>query len=302
MSNVDCFKQGIKVKNNYEESITFTVFNNSWVTITILHWNLHSIHWFSHRSKIGQVSTFDENLTSLGCDADENFAVVVHGWKESVKTPWVSDTIENLLKYRGGCVVFIDYSNYSMVVDYFRLTPHFYKIAEVLLRKVKQIGNYDKLFMYGFSFGSRLCFEVGAQLGHQIIDRIDACDPAGNFSDLFWILLSFQAFVLGPGFDGRLKAADPRTAARNVACINTSTDKGTNKYNCHQNFLMGKCGKHQMAAGKKPLGDHGLCPYFYNSAFENEFKADNHHNCTTKFNAVNVSTSVRMGYFSTLER
>jgi surfactin synthase thioesterase subunit len=75
----------------------------------------------------------------------------------------------------------MDYSNFSIVSDYFSLTPHFENIAAVLLRKIKQIKNYDRLFLYGFSFGSRLCFEAGAQLGHQLIDRIDACDPAGKF-------------------------------------------------------------------------------------------------------------------------
>lgn len=137
-------------------------------------------HRFSHRSNVGQVSTFDQNLTTHGCDASGNFAIVVHGWSENINTPWVADTIGKLVEHRGGCVFFFDYSKFSMVGDYFKLVPHFYRIAEVLLKKVIQIGNYDKLFMYGFSFGSRLCFEVGAQLGHQIIDRIDACEPAGK--------------------------------------------------------------------------------------------------------------------------
>lgn len=104
---------------------------------------------------------------------------------ESIYTPWVSDTVQKLLIYRGGCVVFMDYSNYSIVADYFRLVPHFYNIADLLLRKFKQIGNYDRLFMFGFSFGSRLCFEAGAQLGYQVIERIDGCDPAGNLKKMF---------------------------------------------------------------------------------------------------------------------
>jgi hypothetical protein len=90
------------------------------------------------------------------------------------------ETVKNLLFYRGGCVIFMDYSNFSTVSDYFNLTPRFDEIAGVLLRKIKQIKSYDRLFLYGFSFGSRLCFEAGAQLGYPLIDRIDACDPAGN--------------------------------------------------------------------------------------------------------------------------
>lgn len=36
---------------------------------------------------------------------------------------------------------------------------------------------------------------------------------------------------------------------------------------------MGYCGFSQIAAGPYPLGSHGLCPYFYNSAFNNTFYA-----------------------------
>lgn len=93
------------------------------------------------------------------------------------------DTVKNLLVHRGGCVIFMDYSKFSIVSDYFNLTPLFDEIAGVLLRKIKQIRSYDRLFLYGFSFGSRLCFEAGARLGYPLIDRIDACDPAGEFNE-----------------------------------------------------------------------------------------------------------------------
>jgi pimeloyl-ACP methyl ester carboxylesterase len=225
-----------------------------------------------------EITTFDRDLTESGCDANGNFAVVVHGWKESISTPWVMDTINNLRFYRGGCVIFMDYSNFSIVGDYFNLTPHFDDIAAVLLRKIKQIRNYDRLFLYGFSYGSRLCFEAGAQLGHQLIDRIDACDPAG------------------PGFDMYKRTVDPKLAAKNVVCINTSVDKGTNKYNCHQNFRMGNCGKSQPAATRRPFGDHGLCPYFYNSAFKHNFTATKLHNCKSKRPLSDIPKGFTMGY------
>lgn len=95
------------------------------------------------------------------------------------------ETIKNLRHYRGGCVIFMDYSQFAVTGDYFNLTPHFDDIASVLLRKIKQIKIYDRLFLYGFSFGSRLCFEAGAQLGNRLIDRIDACDPAGKLYGSF---------------------------------------------------------------------------------------------------------------------
>lgn len=228
-----------------------------------------------------QVSTFDRDFATIGCDPAGNFAIVVHGWKESIWTPWVADLIKKLNQHRGGCVIFMDYSKYSIVADYFVLARRFDDISAILLKKVKQIGNYDRLFMFGFSFGSRLCFEVGAQLGHQLIERIDACDPAG------------------PAFDGLRRTVDPKVAAKNVACINTSTDKGTSFYNCHQNFRMGKCGKTQPAAGPAPLGNHGLCPYFYVSAFDHEFKAEANWRCPTDHPALNLPSDYRMGYMET---
>lgn len=190
------------------------------------------------------------------------------------------ETINNLMYHRGGCVIFMDYSNYSVVADYFVLTPRFFHLAGVLLRKIKQIGNYGKIFMFGFSFGSRLCFEVGARLGSQRIDRIDACDPAG------------------PGFDNMKRAVDPKLAAKHVSCINTSIDKGTSIYNCHQNFRMGKCGSSQPASGPRPLASHGLCPYFYNSAFDNEFTPSKDSKCKSKRTPSEMPDGLRMGYLN----
>jgi hypothetical protein len=57
---------------------------------------------------------------------------------------------------------------------------------------------------------------------------------------------------------------------------------------------MGKCGASQPAAGPYPMGSHGLCPYFYNSAFDHEFLPNNHSKCNSPKQS-NV-TNVRMGY------
>lgn len=170
-----------------------------------------------------------------------------------------------------------------MASSYLKLRPYYHSIADLLFRKVKQIGNYDRMFLFGFSFGSRLCFEAGAKLGHQVIDRIDACDPAG------------------PLFDMNIRTVDPKRAAKHVACINTSSDKGTRNYNCHQNFLMGICGRSQVAAGPYPMGSHGLCPHYYNAAFEHNFTARNFYNCPSRRPAKNLPDDFSMGYEKTPE-
>lgn len=177
----------------------------------------------------------------------------------------------------------MDFSNYSLAEDFIRLMPHFMNLADLLQRKVAQVGSYDRLFMFGFSFGARLCLEVGVrerQLGHTI-DQIDACEP------------------VGPGFDVSRRTIDPKLAARNVACINTSVTKGTSIYNCHQNFIMGRCGLSQMAATAFPCGNHGLCPHFYNAAFTNNFTQNNFYQCISKRPIANLPSDYRMGYMET---
>jgi hypothetical protein len=61
---------------------------------------------------------------------------------------------------------------------------------------------------------------------------------------------------------------------------------------------MGKCGSSQPAATSRPFGNHGLCPYFYNVAFEQKFVPDNTFKCTSKrlANLTSSPLEVRMGY------
>ena len=108
-----------------------------------------------------------------------------------------------------------------------------------------------------------------------------------------------KKIISGPGFNVRV---DPTPAAKNVACINTSTDKGTNFYNCHQNFRMGKCGSSQIAAGAPPMGSHGLCPYYYNLAFTNDYVPVNFSKCSSTREIENPPKGLKMGYNADFNR
>ena len=123
------------------------------------------------------ISTFDESVIDQGCDVNGKFAIVTHGWFESINTPWTVDLISNLLYFRGGCVIFMDYFQFSNVQKYFKLLRKFSKISAVLLRKLRQLGdsgvNDDDLFMYGFSFGARLVIDAGVNYGINRIKQID---------------------------------------------------------------------------------------------------------------------------------
>lgn len=106
--------------------------------------------------------------------------------------------------------------------------------------------------------------------------------------------------MAGPGFDYRVKQPDHKAAAKNIQCIHTSYDKGTRYSNCHQNWKMGNCGHTQVAAGPPPLGSHGLCPHFYNSAFEHKFYSIQKPNeCFSYRPAPFIPEGFRMGYLET---
>lgn len=60
---------------------------------------------------------------------------------------------------------------------------------------------------------------------------------------------------------------------------------------------MGRCGTIQEAASDPPYGSHGLCPYFYISAFEHDFVAvPKPSTCSSNREAKTVPTGYRMGY------
>lgn len=126
------------------------------------------------------ISNLDVNISDE-CDTNGKFAIIVHGWLEGISTPWVETTISNILRYRGGCVFFMDYSKYANTTDYFKLISHLSGISNVLLKKIQQIGNYDQQYCFGFSSGARLCIDAGLKVGNQLIGRMDLCEPAGEF-------------------------------------------------------------------------------------------------------------------------
>lgn len=114
------------------------------------------------------------------CDPNGKFAFVVHGWNESINTTWVHDVLQNLLTYRGGCVIFMDYSLFGNNPNYFALVDHKAGIINLLLKKMRQTNRLDQVYCFGFSFGARVCSAAGKLAGNQLLERMDLCDRAGN--------------------------------------------------------------------------------------------------------------------------
>lgn len=271
--------------SDHESNIVFYGFKDSWVDGTIRLFKLIQIASNSiFRIDNMFVLTFDEQLEDYGCGPKDNVSIIVHGWLEGLNTTvWVNETITNLLKYTNGCVFFFDYSVYSKNGNYFALVPHYEKIADVLTKYLLHVGNPERIFMFGFSFGSRLTVEAGIASYNGSIERIELCDPAG------------------PGFEGTARAKVPTLAGRNVACISTSNNYGTTLHNCHQNFRMGNCGYAQAAHGNYPKGSHGLCPYFFNAAFDFDFVPYNDYSCSSTRSA-NITHEVKMGFLGNFNR
>ena len=86
------------------------------------------------------------------------------------------EVVGNLSSVRSGCVIFMDYSHYSSF-DYISLRLHFKNIADVLLKKLKQLESEgfsgDNGFGFGFSFGARLMTEACANFGYQKMKNVD---------------------------------------------------------------------------------------------------------------------------------
>lgn len=140
------------------------------------------------------------------------------------------------------------------------LVAKFNPIMLVLLRKLHQLEalqfSPDNGFLFGFSFGTVLCYEAGYQFGPQRLYRIDACDP---ITSLYYS--STSAPVL-----------HANQSAKYVTCIHTSADFGTVLRFCPIDIDMGICGDIQPGAALAMTTSHQLCPIFYVNAFDNDFQ------------------------------
>ena len=118
-----------------------------------------------------------DTLSSLGCDPSDLWAMVVHGWRNGPSTSsWIPDLTKNLNKYRGGCVIVIDFFYYSSSISYFVLVRNFPGISAVLLKKLNQMFKEgfkaSNGYIFGFSLGAQLVIDVGMKL-NGTVDRID---------------------------------------------------------------------------------------------------------------------------------
>lgn len=118
-----------------------------------------------------------EELVNNCPPASTLISIVIHGWRESYEsTEWVPNLISNISDVRGGCVLFMDYSKYS-IGDYGLLVGYFKFITDTLVNQLKLLETYgyspDRIYMFGFSYGAHLAMEAAFRYGPRKISRVD---------------------------------------------------------------------------------------------------------------------------------
>ncbi|XP_053678075.1 uncharacterized protein LOC128728471 [Anopheles nili] len=245
-------------------------------------------NYYNSSGELVHIYNLAENNTyeyDKDCHPGTKYAVVVFGWKIDCDKYFVQDLIRNLTKYRGGCVMCMNYDRFAQLPTYARLRRNFKDIHSVLRQKLefleKEGFSPDDGYLYGFSFGAQVALAAAKEYGTRKIGLLDACD------------------IVGSGFDvSDTNAPNHRTAAKNVQCIHTSRNYGTrHRTSCHQDWIMGDCGSYQLAAPLSPWGSHGVCTLLYNSAFEHDFLAGpKPSNCTGESEVRSWPEGFKMGY------
>lgn len=134
-----------------------------------------NIQFVLYNNGRSSVSTFKNSITEQGCDPNQNFSIVTHGWLGSTAA-WIPDLIGNLSAVRQGCVIFMNYSYYSDRLNYFDTISYFEPISKLMTKKLVQLrdggADNDKIFMFGFSFGGRIVIEAALNYGTNLVGLI----------------------------------------------------------------------------------------------------------------------------------
>lgn len=140
-------------------------------------------------------TSVSRNPIEMGwCSAGDLLAVTTHGWRESCEVDWMIDLLSNLTVHRTGCIICMDYSYYAADPTYVILRSQFDQIKEVLHQQLLDYNSYgfpyEKMFLFGMSFGAHLILQGALAVGEQVIEEID-----GNFIIFSYSCLSVCHFL-----------------------------------------------------------------------------------------------------------
>lgn len=119
----------------------------------------------------------DSNLTTFGCDLNQNISIIVHGWNAGTNFTWVDKLATKLVQVRGGCSVLYKYQACVNDKDYVITLTLWHAMSQkltTLLRRLEDEGyNPGDMFIYGFSIGSRIAIDAAISFGDQKIGNVD---------------------------------------------------------------------------------------------------------------------------------
>lgn len=114
-----------------------------------------------------------EKLTSLGCDANGKFTIILHGWRDAT----VATVPTKFLKYRGGCVIFVDYQKCISMWNYFTTLFQWKSVIPLVTQKLRDMENEGispgNVLVYGFSLGARIAIEAVLEFGKGKLEALD---------------------------------------------------------------------------------------------------------------------------------
>lgn len=166
------------------------------------------------------------------------------------------------LEVRGGCVCVMKYGYFAIDINYFEVIGEFDGLADVLVRAIRVFLSNGfcpkRTYLFGFSLGARIAMYAASRVrAEHPFERLDLCDPAGF------------------GFDGHREHTSFRIQglADCVNCVHTSSFFGTRERRCDCDWILGECGKKQVAAMGGIADSHKLCTQFWIESFTHRFPA-----------------------------
>lgn len=109
-------------------------------------------------SNKSSVWTNGTTLASYGCNNSSNITIILHGW--GGVGAWVPAMEQKFLQFRGGCVIYFNYSACVDMANYGVSLELWPSASAVLTEKLREIENEGfspaNFSLYGFSLGARI--------------------------------------------------------------------------------------------------------------------------------------------------
>lgn len=129
----------------------------------------------SSRETVRSTWEIGTNLSSYGCDIDGNFAILAHGYGDFAL--WVPDMVQKFLQYRGGCVIYLNYSKCIDMSNYIVTLTRWQSVSALVTKKLNDMEDEEidpnNILLYGFSIGARIVIDGAINFGPQKVGLID---------------------------------------------------------------------------------------------------------------------------------